>query len=37
MKHARNVAIMMLVALAVVALPGGGDAAGAGRRGVLAR
>lgn len=28
MKHARNVAIMMLIALAVVALPGGGDTAG---------
>ena len=28
MKHARNVAIIMLIALAVVALPGGGDTAG---------
>jgi hypothetical protein len=28
MKHARNVAILMLIALAVVALPGGGDTAG---------
>jgi Kef-type K+ transport system membrane component KefB len=28
MKHARNVAIIMLVALAVVALPGGGATAG---------
>src|ERR1700730_17840192 len=28
MKHARNVAIIMLIALAVVALPGGSDTAG---------
>jgi hypothetical protein len=28
MKHARNVAIIMLIALAVIALPGGGDTAG---------
>ena len=28
MKHARNVAIILLIALAVVALPGGGDTAG---------
>ena len=35
-KHARNVAILMLIALAVVALPGGGDTAGAGRRDLLA-
>ena len=26
MKHARNVAILMLIALAIVALPGAGDA-----------
>jgi Kef-type K+ transport system membrane component KefB len=26
-KHARNVAILMLIALAIVAVPGGGDAA----------
>jgi hypothetical protein len=28
MKHVRNVVIIMLIALAVVALPGGGDTAG---------
>jgi hypothetical protein len=28
MKHARNVAIILLIALAVVALPGGSDTAG---------
>ena len=28
MKHARNVAIILLIALAVVAVPGGSDAAG---------